>query len=952
MRKDILDPLRDLSQTAPQKIALRSHDRADTSVSQLLQIIDTVHAHFVEHGVEPGSRIATILPNRPETAVAILAVASFATSVPLNPAYALDETKRLLVQSGVTHLITDTTIMADATAAAIALDIPILQLVPLAGPTGAFRLAPHKPQRRTVAADTPDAGLRSSTALVLQTSGSTGTPKRVPLSAENLISSAWNVARSIELGPADICLNMMPMFHIGALVDLLLAPLYAGGSTAFAGGISSEAFFRGLQHFHPTWSQAVPTVLRDLLAHGATGEDARLFRDLRFIRAVSQPLPTRLQEEFEDKFGTRLVPMFGMTETAGLITSTPLDRLRLKPGSVGVPFGPQVMICDSLGNEVTAGKRGEVLISGPSVMSAYEGDAAVSRDTFRGDWLCSGDEGFIDDEGFLFLTGRLKDIINRGGEKISPQEIDMILSDHPNIAEAAAFAMPHPSLGEEVAVAVVPRDRTTLETSDIIDHLRGRTANFKIPRTVIFLDKLPRVPSGKLDRRALPELAGATVQARSHIAPASPLAKTLAAMWTSVLKVPVIGMEDNFFDLGGDSLSATNLALLLEERFGRDIPVSALFDAPTLREMEQVLSARVSCESAKRRLAPEIYSAVRLATAAWRGKRRDDSLVLGRNTFGKKRAFFWVCQSMWQFECLSEGLDPDRPFYILSSLSNTRVKSDENTQKLARYYVSEILGIQPEGPYLIGGFCQGGVVAFEIATMLKASGHAVSLLCLQDRFVAKPYDGELALFWGKRGWFCAYDLNDQPERAWAKYYSGPISVFYSSADHDDLHKPPYVDDFTQQLEKEFERVELSQPSANSRLLQPMKRLDRRCFASTIRAQVPTFMRQGSRRSIKVAITNTSPVPWEPTEKSGIILATRWRSLDKSHGYALDARLPLGKEIKPSATAIMELQIKVPMRNLPMFLDIDLVEDGICWFGGAGRSGLRRLVIPLAPDWRS
>ena len=479
MSNDILDPLRDLNRTTPDRVALKSRSRPDASVSQLLQIVDTAHALFAEHGVGPGSRIATILPNAPETSVAILAIAAFATCVPMNPAYALDETRRLLAQSGVTHLVTDTTLMPNATAAAVALGIPVLHLTAIAGPTGAFRLRPFKLRRRIAAADVPDTASRSPIALVLHTSGSTGAPKRVPLSAENLISSAWNVARSIELGSADVCLNMMPMFHIGALVDLLLAPLYAGGSTAFAEGISSEAFFRGLRHFNPTWSQAVPTVLHDLLAHGANVDDADLVRNLRLIRAVSQPLPIRLHEEFEKIFGTVLVPMFGMTETAGLITSTPLGRS--KPGSVGVPVGSRVMICDSLGNEVAVHKRGEVLVSGPNVMAGYEGPPSASRDTFKGDWLRSGDEGFIDEDGFLFLTGRLKDIINRGGEKISPLEIDMILADHPDIAEAAAFPLPHPSLGEEVAAAVVPRDKKKLDARDVIDHLRGRAADFKIP---------------------------------------------------------------------------------------------------------------------------------------------------------------------------------------------------------------------------------------------------------------------------------------------------------------------------------------------------------------------------------------------------------------------------------------------------------------------------------------
>ncbi|MFU0507345.1 AMP-binding protein [Pseudaminobacter sp. NGMCC 1.201702] len=951
MNQDILAPLRNNARLSPDCIALRSHDKPDTSISGLLNIVDSAVCWMAEHGVTPQSRVATLLPNAPETAVAILAGAACATVVPMNPAYPPAETQRLLAEAGVTHLITHPSCIPGAISAAAGSSIRVLQLTSTAsGLTGAFELA-CVDEGRTTGTAGPAEPASPRTVLVLHTSGSTGAPKRVPLTAENLSASAWNVARSLELQPTDICLHMMPMFHIGAVADLLLAPLYAGGSTAFVPAISSDAFFGGLRHFSPTWFQAVPTVLRDILAYAATAEDVENVRRLRFVRSVSQPLPDRLQKEFGLTFGTTLVPMFGMTETAGLITSTPLDRTREKRGSVGIPFGTNVKICDSFGNEVGPFKRGEVLVSGPNVMAGYEGQESAHSDAFIGKWLRSGDEGFFDDDGFLFLTGRLKDIINRGGEKISPLEIDLILAGHPAIREAAAFPLPHPSLGEEVAVAVVTAANSGLDARGVKDYLRGRVADFKIPRAVTFLDRLPRVPSGKLDRLALPGLAGATAgHASERRAPGTPLAKTLAALWQRTLKVPDIAMDDNFFDLGGDSLSATNLMLLLEERFGNDLPTALLFEQPTLREMEQVLDGRIGRARADDRLDPALYAAVKNATAAWRGKRQDNSLILGRNTLGVKRPFFWVCQSMWQFEMLSENLDPERPFHILSSLSNTRLKSDGNTNRLARYYAAEILSIQPQGPYLLGGFCQGGVVAFEIAKALRAMGREVALLCLQDRFIAEPYDGEVALFWGKRGWFCAYDLNDEPERGWAKYYSGPLSVFHSAADHDDLHKMPHVGTFARQLEAEFERIEAGLPPSYRRKFKALQPLNPKNFKSSVRVKVPLFMRQGSSHTIKVTVTNKSPLSWEPTEKSGIILASRWRSFDRLHGYALDARRPLTQEIRPSQSLTLDLRIKVPMRGLPMFLDVDLVEDGVHWFGGFGHSGTSKLVIPLAPDW--
>lgn len=938
---DLLAPLRHTAETFGDRPALRSHGAADLSHAALLDLVHRLVGDLAGCGIGKGSRVALLLPTAPQTAVAILALAACATAVPLNPAYAEDELTRILTDAGICDLLVMETDGAGMGARiAERLGLGLLALRPLEhGVTGAFSIRRLLERKAVVAPGDP------RTALVLHTSGSTGLPKRVPLTSANLLASAGNIARSLELSPHDTCLAMMPMFHIGALVDLLLAPLGAGGCVAFASSISIPAFFDGLARFSPSWSQAVPTVLRDLIAHEVRPVDVERMSRLRFIRAVSQPLPAPLQEEFEARFGVPLVPMYGMTETAGLITSMPLGRPR--PGSVGIAYGVDVAIGDAFGNALAPGQRGEVLIAGPTVMSGYEGDTGPRSETFRSGWLRSGDEGYLDADSYLFLTGRIKDVINRGGEKISPLEIDLLLAEHPAVREAAAFAVPHPTLGEDVAVAIVPNG-TAPDRAEIAAFLKGRIADYKMPRSVLVLERLPRVPSGKLDRRALPALAASGGRAGVRTPPDTALARTLAGLWQRTLGVDDIALEDDFFELGGDSLNATTLALKMEAQFGRSLPIADLFETPTLKGMSEALTGVIGEREPEAELDPRIYAAVEAATAAWRGQRRDGSLIVGRNTLGRLRPFHWVCQSVWQFEALSEHLDPDRPIYILRSLSATPVKSDANTTRLARHYAAEIRRLQPQGPYLVGGFCQGGVVAFSIARLLRAAGEEVALLCLQDRFIDEPYDGAVAMFCGKRGWFSPYDLNDDPRRAWAKRYGGPVSIHFSDADHDELHKPPFVQDFAAQLEAAFRAAEAGieppplVPGIETRTLDP------RSYRATVRASVPLFMRQGSEWAIEVTVTNRSPVDWGPTAESGIILAGRWRSLDPLHGYALDGRAVLETGIPAGATARFFLPLRVPMRGLPMYLDIDLVDDGLYWFGGVGRSGLRRLVIPLPP----
>lgn len=490
---------------------------------------------------------------------------------------------------------------------------------------------------------------------------------------------------------------------------------------------------------------------------------------------------------------------------------------------------------------------------------------------------------------------------------------------------------------------------SALAEPEIIAFLRDRLAAFKVPRQVYFLDSLPRVPSGKLDRLALPGLVADRRQKRRRV-PETPLARSLAGLWRRVLEVPDVAMDDDFFDLGGNSLTATTLAVLLEERFGRDLPIAEMFEHPTVAHMEELLGRRAAVSGGGTVLDPTIYASLQRITAGWQGKRLPRSLVVGRNTIGSRTPFFWVPQSLHGFEALARCLDAERPLYAMASLSLTRMKSGANTIQLARYYAGEILRIQPSGPFLIGGFCQGAVVAFQIAKALRALGHEVALLCLQDRFIPEPYDGNIAIFSGRRGSYCPYYLNHEPERAWAKYYSGEVSLFGAGVDHDQLHNSPHVEAFARDLELAFARVEAGQPAGGRLELSSASPVDPRSLRFAIDAKVPLFMRQGSTRTIKVSVANRSPLAWAPTSQSGLVIVSRWRVANGSNGHVLDGRAEIPELVRPGDKLTVTLPIRVPMSGLPMFLDVELVEDGFYLGERLGPAGFRRLVLPRRPGF--
>ena len=630
------------AEKSPDQIAILGLNRSPLTYHRLHQQISHVITKLNGIGVGRNDRVAVVLPNGPEMAVTFLAVASGAACTPLNPAYREKEFDFYLSDLNVKALIIQADMVSPARTVAQARGIPILELTSGSDTeAGIFELSGGEP------ADPSLAGFAQpeDVALVLHTSGTTSRPKMVPLSHLNLCTSAFNVGRALELGRRDLCLNVMPLFHIHGLIGVLLSSMAAGGSVVCSPGFSAPKFFTWLETFQPTWYSAVPTMQQAILAQAEIKGKTPTSSPIRLIRSSSASLPPQVMKELEQVFNAPVIEAYGMTEASHQMASNPLPPRLRKPGSVGMAAGPEVSIMDEAGRLLSTGEIGEVVIKGANVTHGYQNNPTANQQAFTNSWFRTGDQGYLDPDGYLFLKGRLKEIINRGGEKISPREVDEVILDHPAIAQVVTFALPHSQLGEDVGAAVVLNHQASTTEEAIQEFAAAQLADFKVPRRVIFLDEIPKGPTGKLQRIGLAEKLGLTASSANgpangatnggqqsipevapsntrlnasnghpqttidssvaeetigadsqplseratYVAPRTSVEIVLAGIWAEALELEEVSIDDNFFNLGGQSLEATNIVADVQETFQVELPIFALTKTPTINEMATAL---------------------------------------------------------------------------------------------------------------------------------------------------------------------------------------------------------------------------------------------------------------------------------------------------------------------------------------------------------------------------
>ena len=591
------------AELSPHAPAILGAQREPLSCQALLRHVEETVRTLNSLGIVRGDRVAIVLPNGPEAATSFLSVTAAATSAPLNPAYSVAEMEFFLRDLAPKAIIADVPNDSPTVTVARALGIPLLKLVPLVKESaGLFRLEGGKSAEQDgdlVLAEPDDI------ALVLHTSGTTARPKIVPLSHRNICASAKNIAASLSLTSQDRCLNVMPLFHIHGLVGALLASLCAGANVVCSPGFNALHFFEWLAEFQPTWYTAVPTMHQGILGHAGRSGGNVSASSLRFIRSCSSALPPAVMRELESAFTVPVVEAYGMTEASHQMAINPLPPGARKPGSVGLPSGCEISIMDDHGSMLPAGEVGHVVIRGSGVTAGYADNPEANAKSFVHGWFHTGDQGRLDEEGYLFLTGRTREIINRGGEKISPREIDELLLQHPAVREAVAFAIPDALLGEDVAAAVVLKEQVAGANAgqmeeELQEFVAGRLAAFKVPRHIVMVTVLPKGPTGKLQRNRLAEALRSRLPAPAEsverprlAAPRNPTEESLAAIWKTVLKTEDIGIHDDFFRLGGDSALGAQVISRIGQQFGITVPMFRLFRTPTIAGLGDWLDAEL-----------------------------------------------------------------------------------------------------------------------------------------------------------------------------------------------------------------------------------------------------------------------------------------------------------------------------------------------------------------------
>ncbi|MEP7206570.1 MAG: non-ribosomal peptide synthetase [Casimicrobiaceae bacterium] len=578
--------LRHWAHHAPHAPALLAPGRAPLCFADLAGQSERLVCAFAAQGVPPRARIAIGLPQGPEMAAVVLAVACTGACVPFDPRWGPAAIAEHVRRSGAVAMILPASGMDAAHEAAHEVGIrPIALTWDGAAPAGMVEIDAAPVDRAPASRPAP-----GDVALVLQTSGTSGQAKRVLLTQRNICSSAEAIAMSLRLGPEDRSLCVMPLFHIHGLVGSLLAPLWAGGSVACTPGFDPHRVLDWLEELRPTWYSAVPAMHAALLSEWR-GAARRPRVNLRFARSASAALPKQLAIGLEDALRVPVIEAYGMTEGAHQIASNPLPPGERRHGSVGTATRTSIAILGGEGQVLPPGSSGEICIRGENVTTGYEADDGTpDRSAFVGEWLRTGDEGHLDVDGYLVITGRLKEMINRAGEKIVPREVEECFLENPQVRQVVVFGVPHPTLGEDVAAAIVSHESARVDVEALRQFVARRLPSHAIPARILQVSEIPVNATGKVQRHRLADQLRARLET-PYVEPRGAVEVAIAEVFADVLGIEAVGACDNFFTLGGESLRGAQALARLRARFRIELPLAGLFRMATPAELAWLVEA-------------------------------------------------------------------------------------------------------------------------------------------------------------------------------------------------------------------------------------------------------------------------------------------------------------------------------------------------------------------------
>jgi acyl-CoA synthetase (AMP-forming)/AMP-acid ligase II/thioesterase domain-containing protein len=664
--------------------------RPPVTFGELGQLIDGLQGQLAAAGIGPGSRVGLAFPRGLEAAILSLAVSSAATLVPLNIALPPAELAREMARLKLHALVFpegEVPVWANE-------DAEMGLFAALVDGTN-VALRPIRPVSRV-----PGSDAARRYAAIFRTSGTTGASKRVPVTHQNLIEMARKMERWMELSPSDRAACIMPIHYNAGFKATLLCPLMIGCSVAFSESGLPKDFARELSLLRPTWLTAAPAWLQSLV--DVVKQDSReLQHSLRFVLSTASYLPPATGDAVRSLLGVPVGEFYGMCE-AGMVTRPSMEGSR----SVGqVPKGELILQTDD-GRTADPGVAGEIMLCGPSVMPGYLGDDidAAPAGLIDG-WLATGDLGVLDEDGNLRVIARKKEIINRGGEKVSPYDVERALLAHPAVRQAAAFPIPHDRLGESVCSAVTLHAGAPASSRELLDFIQDRLAPFQRPRSVHVLDALPVGATGKISRPQLSKMF--STEEVSGPLPDAPLELLIADVWRRSLKRDVVGAEEDFFEIGGDSLLATEMLMELQTIVRRPIRPSDVGTRLTIRGLAQSFAESVA---AKREVGCAVKGGEGTPTFLCHGD------FLGWGFYGFRFA---------------EMLRTAGPVHLLHSLLDDRTGVD-SIRKMVTLYVPYVDRVAPSGPVKLIGYCHGGLAALELARRLEDAGRTVEKIVLLD----------------------------------------------------------------------------------------------------------------------------------------------------------------------------------------------------------------------------